>query len=276
MKHYTLVLLMGLLAKAASANLIVYPTRILLSDKQRVLNVTLRHVGETQQTYKISLRFFRVTRDGILEPVTKPTTEERSALGLVRFTPKQTLLQPNLEQVVRVMAVPKSGLTDGEYRAHINFTPVNEEKDAEEDARDLAAKKDGSLTAQLKLKVEVSVPVVYRKGNPTFEASLTEGKLSKHDDKSMEVSLDLISKGTAFPYGDFVARFTPDGGGAGKDIGELKGIAGYAPVQKVMIPLTNQAGPLEKGTLKIEFRTRETKDSTIPPKLIAATKIKIN
>lgn len=273
--YFTLVL-MGLLAKPASANLIVYPTRILLSDKQRVLNVTLRHVGETQQTYKISLRFFRVTRDGIVEPVTEPAAEERSAIGLVRFTPKQTLLKPNLEQVVRVMAVPKSGLADGEYRAHINFMPVEEEKDEEEEARDLAAKKDGSLTAQLKLKAEIAVPVVYRKGNPTFEASLTEGKLSKRSDKSMEISLDLVSKGTAFPYGDFVAWFTPDGGGTGKNIGELKGIAGYAPVQKVTIPLTNQTSPLGKGTLKVEFRTRETKDSAVPPKVIAATNIKIN
>ncbi len=239
------------LQHAAMASLQVFPTRVILSDQTHVANVSLRHLGEKPGKYRIKAVFYRMKPDGSVELVDNPSDAERPFVKMLRFSPHSATLTPGTEQIVRAQFVGPKSLPEGEYRAHLQFEPADEP----EDDASTSAPKD-KVSMQLKAKVAIAVPVIYRQGAPKFEVQLSNLKLVKSE-HGAAFSLDMAAKGTAFPFGDFHAFFVPKGG-APLAIGLVRSVASYLAKRTVSYSLTVPAGlKLSAGALRVEYREPE-------------------
>jgi P pilus assembly chaperone PapD len=243
-----LLLLAFLVSSAARANLQVFPTRLLLNDKKRVANVALRHLGDKQATYQVTAVFYRMNQKGSFEEVKDPTAAERPLGKYLRFSPREVTLAPQKEQVVRVMYAGPGNLPEGEYRAHLHIAPIGDiEKKAD------AADSNDKIQLQIEARLAFAIPVLFRRGNPKYQASLSNVRVLKAEDSVPSVSIDVNWTGNAYPYGDYVALFTPKDGEA-SEIGQVRGAAAYVSPRTVTFPVTLAPDKLKNGKLKVEFR----------------------
>src|SRR4051812_33665959 len=97
------VLASWLLVSAAHATLQVFPTHVLLSDKNRTAQLALRHIGDAPAKYRISVVYYKMKPDGGMAIDKTPGPEDKFAEKYFRYSPRQVQLQPNVEQVVRVI-----------------------------------------------------------------------------------------------------------------------------------------------------------------------------
>ena len=233
---------------AAEASLQVFPTRIFLSNKDRVANISLRHRGKSPMPYKITAVFYRMKTDGSLELVKKPGSGERSAIKMIRFSPRRVTLQPGEEQVVRVISTARGKVEEGEYRAHLRFEP----KEADPDVEPNSSGNTQQITMKLKAKVSVAIPVIFRQGNPQYNLKLSGLKLDKVG-KATAFSLQMDSTGNAYPVGDFRIYFTPKGGEK-IQVGLVKGVSSYISRRTVKYTLNSASNiRLKGGVLRAEF-----------------------
>ena len=107
-------------ARAGVGDLLVAPTRLVL-DGRRGTEMVLNNVGDEPATYRISVEFRRMTREGGLDEVAEPNAEERAAADMIIYAPRRVTLAPHEPQSIRIAARPPQGLPDGEYRVHLLF-----------------------------------------------------------------------------------------------------------------------------------------------------------
>ena len=248
-----LLLIISLLGPSmVYANLQVFPTRLVMSDQKRVANLSLRHTGDKPETYKVSAVFFRMKEDGAMDPVTDPTPGERSLVKHIRFSPRTIVVQPNSEQLIKVMFSGSAKLPEGDYRAHLHVEPIGEEEKPE--VKDDKPVK--GIEMQIKARLAFAVPVIFHHGKTSYTATLGNVKLLGATDTQALASVDVKWEGNSFPYGDFFAFFTPKKGDANQ-VGVIKGVASYSNPRTVTFPLTEKKDKLVHGTLRIEFREPE-------------------
>ncbi len=241
-----------LAARTGFSSIQVFPTRIELSDEQRVANISVRHRGNQPGQYRIDAVFYRMTPDGTMAVVEDAKPEERPLSKFLRFSPRQTTLPPNLEQVIRVIVAPPKDLPEGDYRAHLHFVPGSE---AEPDTGAAAPSGKKKIRIALDAKLALAIPVIFHHGSPLSKTSLTGLKAITNADKQLAFWVELNSEGKGYPYGDFYSVFTPKGG-APVELGWARGVASYLPKRVVSFPFAMPAGmtTLAHGKLRLEFR----------------------
>ncbi|MEK6706936.1 MAG: hypothetical protein AABZ06_14225 [Bdellovibrionota bacterium] len=249
------VLLAFFLVETSWANLQVFPTRLVLTDHKKTGHLSLKHVGDKQERYKITAVFYRMNSDGGMQLVEHAAYGvPESAVRLLRFSPREVTLNPNVEQILRVMFFSRDKIEDGEYRAHLHFEPVVEPVGSENQS---AAKnpKDGGLTMQLQAKIAVAVPVIYRRGNPKALVRLSDPKLVKFEDGKSGFSVSIHREGKAFLFGDFNVFFRPSSGGEQTLVGLINGVSSYIDLRVAKYPLSPPDGfKMDSGKLVIEYR----------------------
>ncbi len=243
-------LVLFLFAFPLFADLRVYPTRLTLTDTKRVGDISLRHVGTQPARYRISTVFYKMKIDGSMEQSKTPEKEERTAINLIRFSPRQVTLPPNVEQVIRVMYSGPKDLKDGEYRVHLFFEPMDEPEETSKASKD-------QMQMKLQAKVAIAVPVVFKQGKIETSSKLANLKIVKMPSGEQGFSVDLISEGNGFPYGDFLAFFAPQGK-AQVNIGIVRSVASYLKKRNVSYAFTLPADTtLAKGKLRLEYHQPE-------------------
>jgi hypothetical protein len=218
----------------AEASLQVFPLRVVLSDKERTAQLTLRHTGDQPKSYRISTVFYRMDENGAMTRIPeidqiKPG--ERPALGFFRYSPRQVKLTPQVEQTVRLVLRQPAGLEEGDYRAHIYF------EESDDVVTDVATTENDKATFVLKARVAVAVPVVVRVGQPKSKVTLGQPKISRDADGKQVLVFDLAQEGKAFAYGDFVAKVPAKDGAPERSIGLMLGVSSYLPKREVRFPL---------------------------------------
>lgn len=253
MKHYrrfltSIVLgLTTLLSIKASADLQVFPTRILLTEKNKTAQVSLRHRGSKPMKYRITTVFYKMSYDGSMTPVTPDPATDQSAIPHIQFSPRVVTLDPNLEQVVRVLFKPKKNLEAGEYRAHLFFEDMDEIVASD--------KPSDSKTAQMTLKARlaIAVPVIVQKGNPKGSVELKDLKIIQLPDGKKAFSVEMIKAGPKNAFGDFRAYFT-DQKGLKTDIGSVNGVSSYIEKRRAIFPLDIPKGfEIKNGRFTIDY-----------------------
>ncbi len=249
MKFFLLV--MCILSASVFGNLQIYPTRVVLTDQKRVARITLRHLGLKSERYRISPIFLRMKVDGSLEPAAEPKDSERAAITLLRFSPREVVLRPKMEQVVKVMLSGPTDLAPGEYRAHIQFSPIVGDND-----KRLNSENDQSNTAVgLEPIVSVNIPVIYRRGNVKSSVRLSNLRYISNAKQGKVFALDVVTRGNSFPYGDFSVVYTRNDGDYEQEVGVVRGVSSYLPSRVVFIPVQIPIGKrLSRGKLRAEFR----------------------
>ena len=106
----------------AFAELMLYPTRIVIEGNQRSAQIQLINNGTESRTYRIGLVNRRMNETGSFIDINEPLPGELFADDMLRFSPRQVTLAPGTGQTVRVMVRKPSNLPAGEYRSHLLFS----------------------------------------------------------------------------------------------------------------------------------------------------------
>ncbi len=190
------LLLISLLSASASfANMQIYPLRVHISPQIASASLTIRNKDTLKNSYIIKNVYFEQSSDGKLEETTVESKMMHSVEKIIRFSPRSFSLEPDAEQVVRVMARADKRLEPGDYRGHLRFT-------TEEAPNQEVVKDSKNMALDLKAKIAMSIPVLYRIEPFEKIIELSNFKLNL-EKKHLSIQIKRISK-NYYPYGKLV------------------------------------------------------------------------
>lgn len=242
---------------ATVGDLLVAPTRIILEGTRRSSEVTLVNIGPTPATYRISLTHLRMTEKGELQEITDVKPEDRIADPLVRFSPRQVTLEPNLAQTIRIQLRKPADLAVGEYRSHLLFRAVPPADAASGNVESQNQETEG-IVIRLTPIYGISIPLIVRHGQTSVSSKLSDVQLvpASAPNEAPAVSVRVNRIGNQSIYGDLKVRFIPASGGEEKVVGLIGGVAVYSPLpyREVQVPLQFDDGQgLRKGRLQVTY-----------------------
>ena len=97
----------------AAAELLVAPTRVVLTTQTRSSELVLVNKGAETAAFRIAIENRRMREDGSLEDVGEAQPGELFADDKLRYSPRQLVLEPGARQVVRIMASAPGDLAPG-------------------------------------------------------------------------------------------------------------------------------------------------------------------
>ena len=240
----------------AGSKLLVIPKRIVFSKNMRSAQVTIINSGDEAGTFRISLHNKRMSLDGRLEDVKSAGEGDLFADKIIRFSPRQVVLDPGKSQIVRLGLRKPSGLKDGEYRSHMLFRaiPLDTGKSVEQ-----AVKPSKGVNIKLTAIVGISIPVIVRHGKTDAEISIVSAKLVPRQAKEDQphIAIEFERSGNRSVYGSLLAEFIPKDGER-IIIAQIGGIAVYTPGTKRRMKLPIQLPPgveLRNGNIQVFYRS---------------------
>ncbi|UFS71139.1 hypothetical protein LPW11_02855 [Geomonas sp. RF6] len=186
---------------AAAPDLMIYPTRVVMSDKVKSAQVDIINTSQTQASYKIGLARKRMTESGEFKDVSDAEPDERFADDVVKYSPRQVTLLPGAGQTIRIMFKPSAEMADGEYRSHLVFAKVASGISQLPEPKEQDPK---TLTMKITTNVNISIPVIVRHGQLEAEASIDPSSitLTALQPSQQQVNFTLARKGTRSIYGE--------------------------------------------------------------------------
>jgi P pilus assembly chaperone PapD len=247
------------IAGTAVGDLLVAPTRIVFENRKRSEEITLVNVGTKAALYRIGFIQVQMEEDGVFRELPADAQVPNPADKLVRFSPRQVLLEPNVAQTIRIQLRKPADLAAGEYRSHLVFRAVPEA----EPVKPPEATKPSDQSFQIKITpiYGVSIPVIVRHGNVSSQPSLVEARLERGD-KDV-VAFYIKRSGNASCYGDVVAHYLPPiAGSKEEEVGRANGVAVYANVARRLARLTLKpranGQPMKGGRIRLMLRQSDT------------------
>lgn len=255
----------------AAAQLMVTPTRIVFDGKSRSTKISVINSGDETGTYRISFVNKRMTLDGNFEDIKESNADDKFADKLVRFSPRQVVLNPGQSQVVRLSLRKPSKLADGEYRSHLLFKAIP--KSVGGGIKE-AVKKD-KISIKLTPIVSITIPVIVRHGKMSAEVNFSSVKFNAANEKNPKPSLlmELERSGNQSIYGDMLAEFV-ENGGASNIIAQINGVAIYTPnkTRVITLPLNIPPGVnIKNGIINVFYRSSQDKGG----KVLSQTQLKV-
>lgn len=216
----------GISAVHAQANVTVAPTRLVFEDRDRSEELVLLNRGSEPVTYRISVIHMHMTEDGRLQRIDEPTEDMKVADDLMRYAPRQVLLEPGVSQRVRVMLRKPPDLAEGEYRSHLLFQAVPTSAPDEEPDLD----EEGQLALQLNVISGLSIAAIVRHGQLSAHASIEDLEfVEASDDAPAHVAFALARDGNRSVYGDIDVSFIPENSDEPVPVARRNGTAVYTP-----------------------------------------------
>ncbi len=247
----------------AAGDLLVAPTRVVFEKAARTSEVTLTNIGTEPATYRLSLEFKRMTKEGRLEDVSSPSEQEKLAQSMIRFAPRKIQLLPNQPQQVRISLRKPENLADGEYRVHMLFRAVPEE--SLEPIAPAGTEPQG-IAIQLRPIYGISIPVIIRQGN--LQATPGLGKVQRTSVENQPVlAVDVTRTGDRSVYGALKVWQA----GNKKPVSLLRGVAVYPEVSQRTILMPIDAKLTGKVTVQYVVG-----GETEPEKVVAETTATLN
>ncbi len=252
-------------AQAANEGVIIAPTRVVFSGRDRSQIVRLINKDSVARRFRISLIHISMDDKGTRVETTSPDRNQLLAQKMIRFAPRQITIPPEGWQTIRIMVRKPHDLADGEYRTHMKFAII---PDPEKKSRlNLNEPSNTPNTVGIKINIimNVTIPLIVRQGQGGVKAT-PQSVILKKDEKSgrqiMEVELDRTGNQSLFAD---IAIFDDSAQDGSLKLGEIKGIAIYTPntVQYVPIPVKLEDTTSLRGkNVRIEVYDRE--DKTMP------------
>ncbi|GGJ44407.1 hypothetical protein CDQ92_02955 [Sphingopyxis bauzanensis] len=244
----------------AAGDLLVAPTRVVL-DGSRGTEVVLNNIGAEPATYRISLEIKRMTAVGGLDEIAEEnaTPAERTALGMIAFSPRRVTLPPNQPQVIRVGVRIPEGTPPGEYRAHMLFRAVPDAAAAV--AADAAKPAATGVSIALIPIYGITIPVIVRVGDLGAEAVIGDAWVAETPD-GPAFNFGLTRTGNRSVYGDIEVTRP----GANEPLLRARGIAVYPEVgaREVSLRVPPELAAKLKGPVRIRYtEDREVGGGTI-------------
>lgn len=249
----------------AAAELLVAPTRVVLTPETRSSELVLVNKGTETAAFRIAIENRRMREDGSLEDAPTPLPGELFADDKLRYSPRQLVLEPGARQVVRIMANAPAGLAPGEYRSHLRLMSAPVSAGAAQVAGAPAA--DNSLSIELVAIRSITIPVILRVGS--LEASVTMDAAAMAREAPEQLVVRLTRAGDRSTYGDI--SFTPEG--AKTPAWLVRGVAIYTPntSRDVIVPLPPEVRSALAGKrVRIDYTSTDAADPAGAGKLLAS------
>jgi P pilus assembly chaperone PapD len=254
-----ILLIFSCIQTMAQGDLLISPLRIVFEGPKKSQEISLANVGKDTAIYAISVKDYRMKEDGGFEEIDTPDAGQNFAGSFIRIFPRKVVLGPNESQVVKVQLIKTSQMKDGEYRSHLYFRAVPDEKPLGEPAQ----KKDTtSISIQLKPVFGITIPVIIRVGENTTTVTLSELSLEMADNKPM-LSMTFNRNGSMSVYGDVKVEYVSPGGNA-TEVKIVRGVGVYTPNSKRRLKVElddNKNFDAHKGKLHIAYKL-QTNDKT--------------
>ena len=194
----------------AGSQLLVTPKRIVFSKNMRSAQVTIVNSGDAPATYRISLTNKRMTDEGRLVDVESAEPDDMFADKMIRYSPRQVVLEPGKSQIVRLGLRKPSNLKEGEYRSHMLFSaiPLDTGKNIEQ-----TVNPSSGLRINLTAIVGISIPVIVRHGETDATVSITSAQYQPRqaNEDQPHILMEMERSGNQSVYGDFLAEFITKG-----------------------------------------------------------------
>jgi len=199
---YALALLL-FLALDLSAGVLVAPTVVILSDKERTGRITIQNPTAKPREVDIYFSFGLPESDSLgdvrISLQDSNVTDTRSALEWIKAFPRKVLLPPNGSQVVRLVANPPDSLQPGEYWARIVIR-------SQDGAAALPqAGENNQITTNLNMIMQTAIMLKYRTGDLTAKLELADASASRRD-SLIEVMLNMANRGNVSYVGILTCR----------------------------------------------------------------------
>lgn len=252
-------------ALPARSQLLLSPTRVVFEGTMRSAQIDIVNTTSQRAVYRLSLVNRRMTERGENVAADPPLPDERFLGEMVRFSPRQLVLEPGASQVVRLSLRRPEGLQPGEYRSHLHIERVADASDAT--SVEAAA---GTATAQgmqirLTALVGAMIPVIVREGPPALTLAVRELQLSPAAGPDpAALAFTLAREGNRSVYGDVVVSHVGAAAGAPVEVARLSGIAVYVPNPLLRLRVALQPPPgvaLDKGRLRVAFQLKPEEGS---------------
>ena len=110
---------------ATRADLMITPIRAVFDGRDRSKVITLINTSNKTRTYRMGWVLYTLNDQGNYEEVetlTGPDGKDRSAMEMIRFSPRQVTIEPQGRQRIRLSLRRPADLEPGEYRAHLSIT----------------------------------------------------------------------------------------------------------------------------------------------------------
>ena len=250
----------------AQGNLLISPHRVVFEGSKRVMEINLANTGQDSAKYSVSFLQYRMNEDGGYEEITVPEPGMNFADKNVRVFPRSVMLGPNESQVVKIQLTKSEELAPGEYRSHLYFRAIANQKALGEEA---VNKDTTSISIKLVAVFGITIPVIIRVGESTTTLRLSDLKLEKGTDSIAKFFFTINRTGNMSAYGD-VKIIHKTANGKESEIGEVNGIAVYTPLllRRVKVDLENKSSvDLSQGTIRAVF---SSSDDSHPLKLAEA------
>jgi fimbrial chaperone protein len=198
----------ALAPRDAHADLMINPTRIVFENNQRSAQVDVINDGSTPATYRVSLVNRRMTDTGEFKDITEPGDGDKFAAPMLVYSPRQIVLQPGSQQLVRIALRKPAELAPGEYRSHLMFEKVADPTltNSLESQVKPSSNEVGVTIAAL---IGVSIPVIVRQGKTQAATTISDVVVEKAAaaGQPATLSLQLNRSGSRSVYGDLTATY---------------------------------------------------------------------
>lgn len=238
---------------AAHAELMLYPTRVVIEGRQRGAQIEIINRGSKPESYRIKIVNRQMSDTGEILVADKAGASQHFADEMLVYTPRQVTLKPGVSQTVRIAARKPAGLAEGEYRSHLQFDRM---PDASEGIEKIGKPAQGEVAIVLQALVGASIPVIVRHGNTKADVTLHDLKLSKGNGQvSPMLGFVFRRQGNRSVYGNIAATYAAPGKKPIK-IASVDGIAVYVPnvTRVAQLPLVLPKNTtLQGGTITLRY-----------------------
>ena len=246
----------------AQGNLLITPRRVVFEGNKKSQEVNLANTGQDTAIYSVSFVQYRMTEEGSFEQIEEPDPEQLFSSDYVRFFPRMVTLPPGEAQVIRMQVRRRPGMADGEYRSHMYFRAVPQERPLGEDP---LLEDTTAIGIRLTPIFGITIPVILRVGNLNAEVTLTDINLETNDENKTILSLAINRAGHQSVYGDLSVNYIPSRG-AGTEVGIVRGLAVYTPnsTRHFSMELQTPEGvDFSDGKLQITFSSQGDTDAQL-------------
>jgi hypothetical protein len=216
------------LTLSAQGDLLITPRRVVFEGNRQRQEITLANTGQDTARYSISFVQYRMTEEGGFEQIDSPDPGQLFADAYLRFFPRTVTLAPNESQVVRMQLRRLPDMVDGEYRSHMYFRAVPDERPLGEE--DILSD-TSAIGIRLIPIFGITIPVIIRIGDLNAGVKLSNLSLQQNEDAPPDFSLTMNREGNQSVYGDLTINYVL-ADGEPIEVGIVRGIAVYTPNSK--------------------------------------------
>lgn len=194
-----------LFSSFAFSNLLIHPTRVNLTSNDRTFVMTVGNTANVKATYELSWAEKRALPQGGYESLNGEVDKPATALSdMVRFSPRRVTLEPGERQSVKLLLRRARGLSEGEFRSHLQFKAVP-------NASQAVNKPAASTALKVNVVLNFAIPVVLQVGDYDANISVNSAAIAINNESGV-VATTLLRNGKHSTWGDIEVYWRPEGG----------------------------------------------------------------